>query len=143
MTRVRLFLWMLAAALIVGCGDGSATVSGTVTLDDQPIVGGPQMYGTVSFYRADGSGAPAIGIIDASGGYTLKTGTENRVEPGPYAIAIAVKRIDLPTTPEGMPRPHLVTPEKYASVTTSGLQAEVAPGSNTFDFQLDSETAID
>ena len=123
------------------CGNGLAQVNGTVTLDGRPIEGGPQMYGTVSFCREDGSGAPAVGIIDDSGRYMLKTGAREGIEPGTYLVGIAVRKITLPTTPDAMPQPTLITPQKYASVTESGFREEVKLGSNTFDFALNSRRA--
>ena len=68
------------------------------------------------------SGAPAIGIIDESGHFLLKTGAQGQLPPGDYLVGIAVKRITLPTTPNAMPQPHLITPAEYASVKDSGLR---------------------
>lgn len=139
MIAQRVFFLFLALPVFVGCSDGLATVSGTITLDGQPIAGGPRMYGTVNFYPESGSGVPAVGIIDGSGRYELKSGSRDGVEPGAYLVGIAVKKITMPTTPEGMPQPTLITPKKYASVTESGLREEVKPGSNLFDFALSSK----
>lgn len=139
MSPFRTILACLALPLFVGCGNGLATVEGTVTLDGQPIAGGPGMYGTVSFYPENGSGVPAVGIIDEAGRYELKSGSRDGVEPGAYLVGIAVKKITMPTTPGGMPQPTLITPKKYASVTESGFREVVEAGSNTFDFALSSE----
>jgi hypothetical protein len=135
-TRNRLGCDAFLLFLLAGCSGASSVVTGTVTLDGKPIEGGPQMYGTVTFYHPDGSGAPAVGIIDASGRYLLKTGTQGQLPPGEYRVAIAVKRITPPATPGGLPQPHLVTPAEYQSVQTSGLRASVQPGNNTLDFSL-------
>jgi len=131
-------LFLLVTA---GCGDDLASVSGTVTLDGQPVVGGADKYGTVIFCKEDGSGAPAIGILDSSGRFTLTTGSRNRVEPGKYLVGVAVKKISPPATPDGMPQATLITPQKYASVTQSGFTAEVQPGRNHFDFALSSKSS--
>ena len=138
MIASRILLILLAFSTVAGCGDGLATVSGTITLNGEPIAGGPRMYGTVSFYPESGSGAPAVGIIDESGRYTLKTGAQSGVEPGAYLVGIAVKKVTIPADPNAMPQPTLITPKKYASVTESGLREEVNPGANTFDFALSS-----
>jgi hypothetical protein len=129
---------LIAAPAFVGCGSGLASVEGTVTLDGKPIEGGPLMYGTVSFYRDDGSGAPAVGVIDESGQYSLRTGGREGIAPGVYLVGIAVKKITMPTTPNAMPVPTLITPRKYASVNQSGFRHDVQPGHNTFDFALSS-----
>jgi hypothetical protein len=134
----RVLLALFVLPVIVGCGNGLAKVSGTVTLDDKPIAGGPQVYGTVTFCRESG-GAPAVGIIDESGRYTLSTGAQKGVEPGTFQVGIAVKKIMPPVNRDAMPQPVLITPRKYASVTQSGLRKEVQPGNNTFDFALSSK----
>jgi hypothetical protein len=139
MKALRFFIASLLFSLFTGCGDDLARVSGTVMLDGQPIAGGPGMYGTVSFYPESGSGVPAVGIIDESGRYELKSGSRDGLVPGSYLVGIAVKKITMPTRPGGMPQPTLITPKKYADVTKSGFQQEVAPGANTFDFALTSK----
>jgi hypothetical protein len=139
MTLARILCAVLALPMIAGCGNGLANVSGTVTLGGEPVVGGPQVYGTVTFCRDDGGGASAVGVIDASGRYTLMTGAQPGIEPGSYLVGVAVKKITLPATRDAMPLATLVTPRKYASVTESGLREDVKPGSNTFDFAMSSQ----
>jgi hypothetical protein len=130
---------LLAISVIVGCGDDLASVSGVVSLDGTPIAGGQQVSGTVRFYREGGGGAPAIGRIDESGKYALMTGGREGVEPGTYLVGIAVKKINPPDVPGGMPRADLITPRKYSSITQSGLREIVEPGDNTIDFTLSSK----
>ena len=137
--RARITISLLALSTIVGCGDGLATVSGQVTLNGEPIQGGPRMSGTVNFYPEDGSGAPAVGFINGTGRYELKTGARDGIRPGTYLIGISVNKITMPANPNDMPIPTLITPKKYASVTESGIRKEVEPGVNTFDFALRSE----
>jgi hypothetical protein len=124
---------------LVGCGDGLARVSGTVTLDGQPLAGGSGMSGMVNFYPESGSGVSAAGMIDESGNYELRSGSREGIEPGTYLVGVTMNRITMPTTPGGMPQPTLITPKKYASVTQSGFREEVKPGRNTFDFALSSK----
>jgi hypothetical protein len=133
------FLFVLVALPpTLGCGDSLASVSGTVTLDGQPV-GGSDRYGTVSFYREAGGGAPAIGIIDSSGNYTLNTGSNDGVEPGTYLVGISVKHITPPASQDAMPQATPITPARYASVGQSGFRHEVKPGRNTIDFDLSSK----
>ena len=140
--RVRTVSWTLLAATtpwIVGCHDELSSVSGTVTLDGQPIAVGEHVNGVVSFLREDGSGAPASAALDRSGYYTLKTGSRSGVEPGSYRVTVAVTKTTIPDDPNAMPIPKLITPAKYGNTLNSGLRAEVKPGSNTFDFALSSQ----
>jgi hypothetical protein len=136
--RAISYAGLATIVLTAGCSSRSSVVKGIVTLDGKPIVGGAEMYGTVTFYHSDGSGAPAVGIIDESGRYLLKTGTEGQLPPGDYLVSIAVKQITKPTTLDGMPQAHLITHAKYADVNESGFKATVRPGTHTFDFALTS-----
>jgi hypothetical protein len=130
-----LILPLLAAT---GCGNGKSTVSGTVTLDGKPVEGSDEIYGTVTFYREGGGGAPAVGIIKEAGRYEVSTGATVGLEPGAYMVGIAVKKILPPATPDGLTRPQRLTPVKYARPEESGFRADVKPGSNTFDFAITS-----
>lgn len=128
----------VATSGIVGCSDGLATVSGTVTLDGRPIAVGEHVNGVVTFLREDGSGAPASAALDRSGRYTLATGSRMGVEPGSYRVTVAVTETIFPDDPNAMPIPKLLTPRKYGDPQNSELRAEVKPGNNTFDFALSS-----
>lgn len=124
---------------LAGCTGDRSTVSGTVTLDGVPIACGERMNGTVSFSRTNGGGAPAIGFIDGSGQYSVKTGASTGLEPGSYLVAISVNKITIPADPNAMPIPTAMVPKKYSSTVSSNLSADVKPGSNTFDFSLVSD----
>jgi hypothetical protein len=137
----RLSIVLIIAVLlpaIVGCGNGLAKVSGTVTLDGQPA-GGDDISTTVNFHRESGGGAPAVGIVDASGEYTVKTGSQDGLEPGVYLVTIAVKRITPPKTQDSMPQPKLLSAAKFSRVGESGLRSEVKPGRNSIDFAVSSK----
>ena len=138
--RTFALLVLVGSPGIAGCGNGLAKVSGAVTLDGKPIQGGPQMYATVNFVREDGRGTSSIGIIDASGRYTLRMGAQEGIQPGSYLVGIAAQKVTPPATPEGMPQATLVTPPKYADITHSGFREDVKAGHNTFDFALSSAT---
>jgi hypothetical protein len=132
-------LMLLALVWTIGCGSDLASVSGTVTLDGQAISGGPELRGTVYFSPAEGSGASAAGILDSSGRYTLSMGSTEGIRPGKYVVAISATKLIPARTPGGMPGGQLITPRKYSNARDSGLEAEVQPGSNTFDFALESK----
>ena len=124
---------------ICGCNDGLSRVSGVVTLDGAPVEGSRELYGTVSFYRADGGGAPGIGVIQQGGQYEVSTGTRNGLEPGSYRVGVAVKKIHPPATEGGLTRPERLSAPRFAQPEQSGFRADVQPGDNTFDFALTSK----
>jgi hypothetical protein len=134
--RRSLFVVTFLLPALIGCGNDLASVQGTVSLDGQPINGGPQIYGTVTFYSESGQGAPATAIIDESGHYSLKTGGQDGVAPGTYLVGIAVKRVEPAAADSGMPKATLITPRRYASVAESGFRETVSAGDNTIDFSL-------
>jgi hypothetical protein len=130
---------LLSILMVVGCSNGQGYVTGLVTLDGKPVEASRERNGTVSFYRESGGGAPAIGIIDQSGRYTLKNGGAGGIEPGNYLVGVAIKELTQPTNGVDMPSVKLISPAKYSDVGQSGLKAEVKLGNNTFDIALQSK----
>jgi hypothetical protein len=133
--------WMFAtgvlAASFLGCsGPNAASVSGSVTLDGQPLT-----TGMVGFYPDGGESAPANGQIDASGNYSLSTGTAVGLAPGKYiAIVVATKDPPQPYDKTGAEIPPIpITPAKYGNTNTSDLRVEVKPGKNTIPLALRSK----
>ncbi len=129
-----------ATLFVAGCGNGLASVSGTVTLDGQVITGADK-NGTVAFYRESGGGTPAVGFLDQSGHYSLKTGSADGIEPGVYKVAIVINKLTQPANRDALPVATLITPDKYSKPKDSGLRSEVKSGHNTFDFALSSKGA--
>jgi hypothetical protein len=121
-----------------GCGNGLARVSGQVTLDDQPLAGGQDVRGTVYFYPEAGTGAPAVGLLDSSGKYSLNTGTKKGIKPGAYKVTISATRIIAASQAGEAPSGRPITPRHYADPAKSGFRVDVSKGSNTFDFALES-----
>ena len=129
--------FLAGVALHAGCsGPNAAQVSGTVTLDGQPLT-----TGMVSFYPDGGNGTPANGSIDASGRYSVSTGTDAGLAPGKYiAIVVATKDPPQPYDKTGAEIPPIpITPGKYSSSTTSDLRFDVKPGPNTIPLSLKSK----
>ena len=124
---------LLSALLLAGCNNNHATVTGNITLDGKPLA-----KGNIAFY-APGKAPLALGSIDARGNYVLQTGTANGLQPGLYQVTIIANDVIAPTGPFGSPMPKLITPPKYSDGETSGLTADVKPGSNRHNFELVSE----
>ena len=132
--RRPLFATALFVAMLQGCANKlEAEVSGTVTLDGQPI--GP---GTVNFSPVGGESNPAVGTIMPDGSYMLKTSRTVGLAPGTYRVAVSVFENQEALAPgqRSNAPPRLRTPEKYNSVETSGLEFKVEPGRNTIDLKL-------
>lgn len=126
---------VVALAALAGCGGAESTVTGTVTLDGQPV--GP---GVIVFASAGGASNPSDGAIQVDGSYFLRTGREEGLKPGNYNVGVTV--LDQPAVKPGersMEVAKYITPQKYAEPSTSGLQFTVEAGSNTIDVKLSSE----
>ncbi|MCG6156417.1 carboxypeptidase-like regulatory domain-containing protein [Rubinisphaera margarita] len=110
-----------------------SSVSGTVTLDGQPLEGA-----TVTFIPAEGRSS--TGVTDASGNYTLKYSADrDGAVPGQHQVTITTERAlsggegDQPLVEA---REELLPP-KYHSETE--LTADVSSGSDTENFDLKTE----
>jgi hypothetical protein len=116
----------LAAA---GCGSELADVSGTVTLDGQPL---PR--GTVVF-QGDKL-ASGYGEIRSDGTFEIRTGDQQGLKPGKYRVTVTAYQTGPAAHAEGEVIPELLTPKRYNNPDTSDLTAEVKPGGGHFDFKL-------
>jgi hypothetical protein len=120
-----------ALGLAVGCsGSGDdlprEAVSGTVTLDGQPLANG-----TISFSPAGGSGGPGGGGVIGGGKFSIPR--ETGLVPGNYNVALyaSEKRAEQTKPAQaggGKPaeRPKELIPAKYN--TSTELKAEIKKG---------------
>jgi hypothetical protein len=122
----------------MGCSD-LASVSGQVTLDDQPLKGGRDLRVTVMFVPESGASATAAALADEDGQYTLSTGSKSGVQPGNYLVGISAVEMMRSENDSAPPSGRRLTPALYADPQRSGFRAEVQSGSNTFDFHLRSD----
>lgn len=152
----------LLGLMLNGCSKGPSRpktypVSGTVTLNGQPVDGAtvvfvPKAPSTGGTTNPQGPQA-ASGETDAQGRYSLGTFAKgDGAIPGEYLVKVF--KYPKPTTPAGtssggeeeyqppeenaLPPPAAknMLPEKYANEQTSGLSFTVEPKSNTFDISL-------
>ena len=125
----------LATILLVGCGESLPQVSGQVFLDGSPIDMTGQITGKVVFEPK--SGGPVVtSTVNKEGRYALQMGGQKGARPGDYSIAVSVTEI-IPATEKGMaPSGRLLTPRRYASAKTSGLEFTIVEGNNQFDLSL-------
>ena len=137
----RRIAWLAVGTIatgIVGCAKSSleSEVRGTVTLDGRSIGPGMIVFSPVE------PGKPATGSIAQDGGYDLKTSREFGLAPGKYRVAVSLREMPANFDPAArLPPGKLLIPEKYEESSTSGLEFDVAPGSNTIDIPLVSDAA--
>ena len=134
---------LLSACVILlplaGCGGSdrlpTAKVSGTVTLDGNPL---PK--GRISFVPQDGSGRPASGQIAGDGSFVLGTYEESDgAVLGRHKVSLVAREERGALPPDDGGAKSLI-PESYGNVATSGLAFDVtADGDNVFHIELSSQ----
>ena len=135
----RRIIWLSTLCLAAaGCGEQTATVSGTVTLDGMPVAMGPAQRGTVVFHPASG-GPLATGMIAADGNYRLSTGGSTGVAAGDYLVSVRVVEVVPASVEHAEPSGRAMTPAIYGDASTSGFKFVVAPGENKCDLALRSD----
>ena len=120
----------LSILIVTGCSSKLATVTGQVTLDDQPLT-----TGNVSFNPV-GDGPVGVGTIQPNGSYSVSTGTANGLPPGDYIVTVVATKPVAPSPANPEPVPQLITPQKYGTRETTDLKCSVKAGSNKQDFHL-------
>ncbi len=118
---------MAIALASAGCGGGSGQrpVSGTATLDGQPVENGE-----IAFYPADGAGTPQGGPI-----------TDGKFQ---FEASVGQKRVEITATreaatpaPDGLPNYVSYIPAKYNSKSTLTQTVE-DHADNVFVFEMSS-----
>jgi len=128
---VLLALAMLAG--LVGCGESkTAPVNGRVKLKDGSDVSVLAGY-SLTFEPVDGK-TSAVGEINRDGTFKLSTfGANDGAVPGKYRVAV-----NQPTNPDpDKPPTKSKLPARYENLDSSGLTAEVKPGQNNIELELD------
>jgi len=146
-TVIALLAVLILVVGTIGCGQGrpkTVPVSGTVTLDGQPVDGA-----SVTFYPASG-GRPAMGTTDAQGNFTLTTFEKgDGAIPGTYNVTVTkvaageASPDEQSDTGEALmgaedTEGKSLLPVKYSSVKTSGLTVEVKAGMEPVTLALQS-----
>lgn len=130
----------LAAGLLAvcGCGDGMARVSGTVTLDGEPVAQTETVRCEVAM-KPVGGGPAATGSVDPQGRFRLAVGSSSSVPPGEYAASVRIREVTPPAKPGGYPKSRNLAPDRYANSAKSGLVYTLEAGSNQIDVEITSE----
>ncbi|QDU62183.1 hypothetical protein Pan216_30500 [Planctomycetes bacterium Pan216] len=129
----------LCVVLGSGCGSGgdlpkTVKVTGMITIDGKPVP-----VGVITFFPEPDvePNLNAVGHIQPDGSYSLMTfQNAHGVVPGRFKVSIQAWQREPTMEQEGVP----LIPEKYFTIDSSGLNAEVSPdqSSQTFDFKLSS-----
>jgi hypothetical protein len=125
----------LAAFLLTptGCGEGGpkiVPVSGTVTLDGQPLT-----YGHIQVMPA--GWRPASGRLDGSGRFTLTTSTPNDgCAVGTHPVVVLAGESINPDTMKWH------APQKYADVATSNLTVTISGPTDDLKIELKSDASM-
>jgi hypothetical protein len=126
-------LALVLLVFLVGCGESkTAPVSGRVKLKDGSDVS--VLAGYSLTFEAEGGKTSAVGELDRDGAFRLSTfGANDGAMPGKYRVAISPPNNPDPDKPPTRSK----LPAKYANLETSGLTAEVKPGQNNIELELD------
>lgn len=135
-------VFTLSALGILSCSGCSksmpATVSGQILIEGQAPSG--YLSGEVMFHPT-GGGAAALAPLESDGKYTISTGATKGLEPGPYEVTVRVAETD-PKPPGGYKSPpaqRMLSHGRYQIRGQSGLTADVQPGKNEIDFDLEAK----
>lgn len=135
-------VFLLLAMVLAGCSRGgdAVAVSGTVTLDGQPLD-----KAAVMFSGPEGK-SPVTAMTDAAGRFYLEAA------PGPSQVAVAKNAAGgseavtasaedalMPATGAPAVAPQSPVPEKYSKMQTSGLQVDVQSGMAPVEIKLASD----
>ena len=156
MTRNHFSILIVLSAFAAGCGRGAGDdgfqgergqVSGTITLDGQPLKSGCQII----FMSAKG-GHTAGGVVKDGGAYALEYKVKAGIPVGDYLVQLSAP-LAAPSTetvdPSKMAEKMKLDanssesdegpfPSKYSSTASSGLKYTVKSGANTAaDFKLE------
>jgi hypothetical protein len=139
---VRVSSLTLAAGgllFLAGCGGGTfPSVTGTVTLDGQPL------SGAVVVFNPDGGGQVATGVTNSSGKFTMGTLRQgDGVRPGKYRVTITK------TAERPKPTPYFgdVMAKKFAAKSEAerkdaGKEVQQAPGQKQAEERTAAETQV-
>jgi hypothetical protein len=123
--------FLLALAVFIGCGGKTSPVNGRVKLKDGGDVSALMGY-TVSF-ETEADRVSGSGDIGKDGTFKITTfSPDDGAVPGKHRVAISA-----PDPPPDAPPPKPIIAQKYRDFNTSGLTADIKPGANNIEFELD------
>jgi len=127
-----------ALLLVAGCGgSGLSTLSGVVTIDDQPAPKGISL----EFQSLSDGGSTAYGTTDEQGRYEAAFSfNEKGIQPGEHTVRMVGKeRTEFADDGTRLAPSKNVVDRLPQSYLTEIEKITVSPGSNTHDFHLKSK----
>ncbi|PQO44248.1 carboxypeptidase regulatory-like domain-containing protein [Blastopirellula marina] len=120
----------LLAVASLGCGkaEQAAKVSGRIHLDGSPISSG------VILLQDDARGVGGTAVV-SDGRFVF----ESTLPPGHYVVALQPPPAPAPHETQTK-APRMNVPKHLLNPATSGLSAEVEPGDNSLEFNVDSKS---
>jgi hypothetical protein len=133
---------LACAGLLLGCSSGglrTAAVSGTVTLNGQPVA-----EGSITFIPVEGTTGPERGAVIKDGQYSIPQAKgvvvgKNRVEL--RSIQKSGKKIQDPTKPPGTLIDELAEAFPPECNSKSTLVRDIQAENNTLNFAIDTKQA--
>jgi hypothetical protein len=149
MVGIRVVAFVFSLVAIAGCGGADANRRPTAPVKVTVKYKGKPVENAIVQFITRENPQPAVGTTDASGSCSMKTYEANDgAIIGLNDVTISKSELDAKNVravaPEDAdlvgitPVPHLKSaiPQKYASPTTSGIQADVVKGKNEFEYEL-------
>ncbi|TWT97844.1 hypothetical protein Pla108_19970 [Botrimarina colliarenosi] len=124
MTRNQSQVGILAlVTVLLGCGEGTPSVSGQVTYDGNPVE-----KGTISVVPVGGGGSPAGGVI-RDGSYQIE-----KVSLGKHLVSFSAKSLpaEQPTSNKSVRAVETIPPDAVGN----GQEVEIVAGAQTMNFDL-------
>jgi hypothetical protein len=116
--RLRLVLLVVAAAL-TGCG-GPESLSGTVTLDGEPLT-----EAAVAFFPQGSNAESIVGMTDKDGRFVITPAAGSTIAYGKYKVIVTKRAEATPAQIEAFIVPDELIPAKYSDLSQTELEVEV------------------
>ena len=134
MTKRSVAKWSALVALVLanGCSEPKVCpVNGRVKFQDGGDVG--VLAGYSITFESDAQKVSGFGEVQADGTFAISTyGADDGAVPGRHRIAITPP---LPEPEKALPPPAIAA--KYGDLATSGLTADIKPGTNQVTLELE------
>jgi hypothetical protein len=130
-TKVSLFVGLLVLlCFAVGCGPSHIPVSGTVTVDGQPLT-----TGSISFHPVSGA-SNLIGNsqIDSGGKYKLMSEGQEGMQAGKYKVVVVASAPS--DAKDQYSLPVSLVDKKFSDAATTPITVEVASGASPDKYNL-------